>query len=259
MGPFERGYPSKMKASPARISETSGALIVPDSRTGKEIFLTEVGHQTLQTSLTHEDQATQIAAGTMLAGSFFTGLAAAHFLPVWMLLPLVPLAMALGALWGRSGYQRKLSRLGEGQIPRHGVILGGGTRELMTGALWLLVAVSLPLPPATGVTLFLVALSAALATYGASSRRLSRELRKSFANIDQELLESLEITPEELTILGQGSGEAGKCPVCGDPLGSVGATVFCEACGTGHHPECWSYAGRCSVFGCQGENVQSNF
>jgi hypothetical protein len=247
-----------MKASPARLPEGPGALIVPDASTGKELFLTEVGYKTLQTSLTHEDQATRIASGSLFAASLFTGLAASSFMPALLLLPLVPLVGALGALWGRSSYQRKLSRLGRGQIPRHGV-LGGGRREVFFASLWLLLALSLPLPPSAGLTLFLVAASAAIGSYGFLSRKLSREVGQAFEVFDQETMESLEMAPGDLTILGQGDGEQGKCPVCGDALGTVESSVFCELCGTGHHPECWSYAGRCSVFGCQGENVQSRF
>lgn len=38
------------------------------------------------------------------------------------------------------------------------------------------------------------------------------------------------------------------CQVCGTEI--LGSCVYCRSCRTAHHEECWSYAGRCSTFGC---------
>jgi hypothetical protein len=40
------------------------------------------------------------------------------------------------------------------------------------------------------------------------------------------------------------------CPVCGTAM--TAHTVRCVACRTPHHPECWSYMGRCSTYACKG-------
>jgi hypothetical protein len=109
------------------------------------------------------------------------------------------------------------------------------------------------------MTLFMITTACAIASYGFLGGRLSREVEDAFQRFDPEASACLDVLPEEMQILGQSRGEQGHCPVCGELLYGPDATVFCELCGTGHHPECWSYAGRCSVFGCQGENVRSNF
>ena len=41
----------------------------------------------------------------------------------------------------------------------------------------------------------------------------------------------------------------GTCLVCGDSL-EARMVVFCVACDTPHHPDCWSYNGRCATFAC---------
>ena len=38
------------------------------------------------------------------------------------------------------------------------------------------------------------------------------------------------------------------CPVCGDDLGSN--AVLCRSCLTPHHLQCFTWNGRCSVYGC---------
>lgn len=43
---------------------------------------------------------------------------------------------------------------------------------------------------------------------------------------------------------------AGRCEVCACPLDVD--IVACVKCSSRHHAECWSYAGRCSTFGCGG-------
>lgn len=45
------------------------------------------------------------------------------------------------------------------------------------------------------------------------------------------------------------SADAGTCLVCGEGL-SARAVVYCGACETPHHPDCWSYNGRCAMFAC---------
>lgn len=42
------------------------------------------------------------------------------------------------------------------------------------------------------------------------------------------------------------------CKVCGEPIGAV-AVVFCAACNTPHHRDCWEYVGACSIYGCNGK------
>jgi hypothetical protein len=38
------------------------------------------------------------------------------------------------------------------------------------------------------------------------------------------------------------------CQVCGSDI--LSRAVLCRACRTPHHEECWTYAGRCSTYGC---------
>ncbi|HLY10379.1 MAG TPA: hypothetical protein VKW04_13830 [Planctomycetota bacterium] len=40
----------------------------------------------------------------------------------------------------------------------------------------------------------------------------------------------------------------GCCPVCRQHFGEPG--IRCSQCGAPHHPDCWSYVGRCAIFGC---------
>lgn len=53
----------------------------------------------------------------------------------------------------------------------------------------------------------------------------------------------------EKTQLAKGvtSTEA-KCMVCGETL--LSEIVYCRACKTPHHHDCWSYGGGCSTYGC---------
>ncbi len=39
------------------------------------------------------------------------------------------------------------------------------------------------------------------------------------------------------------------CLVCSEPI--VGRAAMCCRCQTPHHPDCWSFVGACSVFGCK--------
>lgn len=54
-----------------------------------------------------------------------------------------------------------------------------------------------------------------------------------------------------LAELGSGAsiGSEGSCLVCGEAL-TASAVVYCAACETPHHPDCWGYVGRCSMFAC---------
>jgi hypothetical protein len=45
----------------------------------------------------------------------------------------------------------------------------------------------------------------------------------------------------------------GRCAVCGQLLS--GARVQCAACRVPHHTDCWSYAGRCAIFGCSSRRI----
>jgi hypothetical protein len=69
---------------------------------------------------------------------------------------------------------------------------------------------------------------------------------------------SLELYDQMLLASSQGieflDGQAAQmlehvvCQVCGEEIHND--LVFCRACKTPHHRECWLYNGRCSVFGC---------
>ncbi len=246
-----------MKATPARLPQGQGALVVPDPQTGRELLLTETGFKTLKASLGHEVEASRIAAGSLFLGSLVMGLGALPGLAAAGFAALLPLAALAGSLWGRAGFQRKLRRLAEGHIPRHAV-LGGGSREFLVGALVLAALVMPPMNPLLGVCLFLVTAASAAYGYGGRSRKLAEEVTRAFE--DPALVESASLLedPGDLLLLGQGREGSGNCPVCGEGLGSPGAAVHCDDCGTGHHPECWTYAGRCSVYGCPGTSVRTD-
>lgn len=48
---------------------------------------------------------------------------------------------------------------------------------------------------------------------------------------------------------------AETCQVCGDRI--VEQRVRCADCGAPHHPECWEYAGACSIYGCQSRRMRA--
>jgi len=50
-----------------------------------------------------------------------------------------------------------------------------------------------------------------------------------------------------------GIGTQGRCPVCGQHFEQTG--VACVQCKVPHHPDCWSYWGRCAIFGCRGRRI----
>jgi hypothetical protein len=67
-----------------------------------------------------------------------------------------------------------------------------------------------------------------------------------------KLLELLQLSPtaEGVAILDSThSAETGRCPVCGV---RAEPAVACGACHTPHHADCWTYLGRCGIFGCAG-------
>lgn len=244
-----------MKATPTRLPEGQGALVVPDSQTGKELLLTETGYRTLRTVLQNEVEATRIAAGSLLAGALVCGIGAAAALSPMLALGLVPVALATGALWGRASFARKLLRLSQGQIPRRAV-LGGGKQELFTAGLLAALLLLPPVHPSLGLMAFMITTAAAIFTYGSRSGRLAREVEAAFEDPAVAEAAGLLENPDDLLVLGQGRGEGGVCPVCGDGLGGPGSSVHCARCRSGHHPECWTYAGgRCSVYGCGGDEV----
>jgi hypothetical protein len=45
----------------------------------------------------------------------------------------------------------------------------------------------------------------------------------------------------------------GTCQVCGEKL--EGKVVYCASCSTPHHPDCWEYLDRCSVYACGGKRA----
>jgi len=47
----------------------------------------------------------------------------------------------------------------------------------------------------------------------------------------------------------------GTCPICNIALSGEALTV-CSKCHTSYHPECWSYNGRCAIFGCSPAPVE---
>jgi hypothetical protein len=55
-----------------------------------------------------------------------------------------------------------------------------------------------------------------------------------------EFVESAEKEPANL--------EASICQICGEPI--EGGIVYCRACRTPHHHDCWEYYGACSTYGC---------
>jgi hypothetical protein len=50
--------------------------------------------------------------------------------------------------------------------------------------------------------------------------------------------------------------QGGKCPVCNAPL--LDRLVYCADCRTPHHEDCWSYMGKCSMFGCRGTKASDH-
>ena len=50
--------------------------------------------------------------------------------------------------------------------------------------------------------------------------------------------------------------EGGKCPVCNAPLEDP--LLYCSGCRTAHHEDCWTYLGKCSLFGCRGTDASGN-
>ena len=40
------------------------------------------------------------------------------------------------------------------------------------------------------------------------------------------------------------------CPYCRQSMEPTDSVVFCFACNTAHHEECWNEVSRCSIFGC---------
>lgn len=50
--------------------------------------------------------------------------------------------------------------------------------------------------------------------------------------------------------------EAPVCTVCGSDVGAQGR-VFCRRCATPLHKDCWSYNGKCPVFGCGEERFRT--
>jgi hypothetical protein len=52
---------------------------------------------------------------------------------------------------------------------------------------------------------------------------------------------------------GVGVGLEGRCPVCGQAFEVAG--VNCAQCKVPHHTDCWSYWGRCAIFGCRGQRI----
>ncbi|HEX5102828.1 MAG TPA: RING finger protein, partial [Pirellulaceae bacterium] len=52
---------------------------------------------------------------------------------------------------------------------------------------------------------------------------------------------------ESVKIAEPDEGES-QCQVCGEPLTTD--LVFCSACKTPHHRECWEYFGGCSTYAC---------
>jgi hypothetical protein len=60
------------------------------------------------------------------------------------------------------------------------------------------------------------------------------------------------LTPPDLTgllwIESRDDAPLPVCQICG--MSEGGGTVRCVRCRTPHHAECWTYAGRCSTYGC---------
>jgi len=41
-----------------------------------------------------------------------------------------------------------------------------------------------------------------------------------------------------------------QCPVCSNPMNAP--VLYCGACRTPHHKDCWAYNGQCAIYGCRG-------
>jgi hypothetical protein len=97
-----------------------------------------------------------------------------------------------------------------------------------------------------------------LITHGRIHIQKPRIIRK-YGDLRELLQRSLELYDQAMITAAEGikfveDGQAQAlenviCKVCGEEI--VSDMVYCQRCKTPHHGECWSYAGACSVYGCQ--------
>lgn len=89
---------------------------------------------------------------------------------------------------------------------------------------------------------------------GVLVQRPEREatLEQACKLIETVLFKYASLLPEtagvQVDVLAEASPGEATCPVCSE--GITAARVLCAKCATPHHPECWSYAGTCAVYGC---------
>jgi hypothetical protein len=58
---------------------------------------------------------------------------------------------------------------------------------------------------------------------------------------------------EGITLMGLSDTSRTECPhcaICANSLGDAQATVTCLSCDTPYHEDCWTYNGRCAIYGC---------
>lgn len=70
------------------------------------------------------------------------------------------------------------------------------------------------------------------------------------ASVAGRLAEGIDIVAAGPATAAEADGPP-LCEVCGDPI--TGGHVFCAACKTPFHRDCWSFVGGCSTFGCSGK------
>jgi hypothetical protein len=84
----------------------------------------------------------------------------------------------------------------------------------------------------------------------------SYEQLEEFVTLSAELFQAAMRTRDAgIEFVGTGPAEAkepdavdSQCQICGEPLAKD--LVWCAACKTPHHRECWEYFGGCSTYAC---------
>jgi hypothetical protein len=158
-----------------------------------------------------------------------------------------PVALVVGAIWGRSLLARKVAALGEGGKPGPG--LPAGARGELAGAGLLLVLLLLPpFPAPAGLATFLLAAAGACLAYAHGVGVLADELDPGAtpASLPEPA------PPGTVELLGPAPGDPAPCPVCRVGLAPGDPGRDCPSCRTRYHAYCWSYARGCGVYGCPG-------
>jgi len=80
---------------------------------------------------------------------------------------------------------------------------------------------------------------------------LGTSIQRFFNAQDVRLLQGNPAGGVQLTAIAEVIA-AGQCPVRGEEL--TGASLRCRVCRTPHHPDRWTYNGKCAVYGCGGRS-----